>query len=122
MISYRKSDLIDKIHPKTTNLYGWVFNREGKSYSIAYFKDDADEEIMNEIAKVLLGYDDFRRMELSKAHTSLGYGFRSQNMDNIGNVIFNLGQVINGIKAIPGVEKVEINKPNPNFVMTITHR
>lgn len=122
MISFRQADIIDKLQPKVTELHGWAYNRNGKSYSILYFMPDAEPHIVNEVAQVLLGYDDFRRVDISKEFTPLGYGYKSQDMDNGEVVIVNLGEVINGIKQIPGVESVEMNRPTPSFVIRITHR
>lgn len=122
MISYRQADIIDKLQPKVTELHGWAYNRNGRSYSIVYFMPDAESQIVNEVAQVLLGYDDFTKVEISKEFTPLGYGYKSQDMENGDVVIINLGEVINGIKQITGVENVEMNRPTPNFVIRITHR
>ncbi len=123
MISYRRADLIDKIkEPNVIELHGVACANSEGSWSVLFYKEIKDQNMFKKIEKVLLGYDDFKKTAVSADLTPLGVGYRSQTMDGGEAVILNLGEVISGIKSIPGVIGASMNRPTPEFVIRITYK
>ena len=119
MISFRRADLLGEFQPRLglnldVDIVSFSHSSQTKSYwrvEIIIDDDGADPELSKAVERVIMGYDDFKRVSRTYPHPFNDYGFQGQWMEDEAACRFLIGEVISGIKDLDGVREVK-SEPN----------